>query len=260
MATLLNCTNDDILDMFPRLSDLGAGAFGEDADTFDDTLNEVIENDPQTRNLSFKTQAINELRILLAYSDEDIEHASRIVLGTNPIVEPEEPFDWGHFQSLRAFWSTVLHAFENDPEVQEGRTLPRADTGGYLTASGQPSSSNHEVGGYTLQRHVYLTKADIEERFTKEKHFAVSLFLSKEDAERAIHKVLVDNSDKIEDWLTHTGVGARLEIEGYISGKGAVVIESVNRQHKAARRIRVTIVSKELRGMAYYIHTVRLYQ
>ncbi|WP_051543221.1 RNase A-like domain-containing protein [Acetobacter papayae] len=116
------------------------------------------------------------------------------------------------------------------------------------------------MGGYTLQRHVYLTKADIEERFTKEKHFAVSLFLSKEDAERAIHKMLVDNSDKIEDWLAHTGVGARLEIEGYISGKGAVVIESVNRQHKAARRIRVTIVSKELRGMAYYIHTVRLYQ
>ncbi|WP_025861090.1 hypothetical protein [Acetobacter papayae] len=110
--------------MFPRLSDLGAGAFGEDADTFDDTLNEVIENDPQTRNLSFKTQAINELRILLSHSDEDIEHASRIVLGTNPIVEPEEPFDWGHFQSLRAFWSAVLHAFENDPRCRKAEPCP----------------------------------------------------------------------------------------------------------------------------------------
>ena len=259
MAKLLSCTNDDILDMFPHLSDLGAGAFGEDADTFDDTLNEVIQNDPQTRGLSFKTQAINELRILLGYSDEDIEHASRIVLGINPIVEPEEPFDWGHFQSLRAFWSAVLHAYEKDPEVQEGRTLPRADTGGYLTVSGQPSSYNHDLGGYTLQRHVYLTDADIKERFTKDKLFAVSLFLSKEDAERAIHKVLVDNSDKIEDWLKYAGVGARLEIEGYISGKGAVVIERVNRQRKAARRIRVTIVNKELKGMSYYIHTIRLY-
>lgn len=261
MVKLLNCTNDDILDMFPRLSDLGGGVFGEDADTFDNTLSEVIQNDPQTRDLVFKTQVIKELRILLAHCDEDLEHASRVMLGINPIVESEEPFDWGYFQSLRTFWSAVLHAFENDPEVQEGRTLPRASTGGYLAVSsaGEDSSYNHEGGGYTLQRHVYLTNSDIDERFTKEKLLSVSLFLSKEDAEHAIHEALVDNADKIDDWLNHAGVGARLDIEGYISGKGAVVIEGVNRQRKAARRLRVTIVNKELQGMFYYIHTIRLY-
>lgn len=88
----------------------------------------------------------------------------------------------------------------------------------------------------------------------------VSFFTSKEGAEQTILKVLSDNSDKIDDWLQIAGTGAKLDIEGYISGKGTVVIESANRQHKAARRIRVTIVKEEYNGMVYYVHTVKLYQ
>ena len=38
MSTLLNCKNDDMLDMFPRIKNLGASSFDEDADLFGDTL------------------------------------------------------------------------------------------------------------------------------------------------------------------------------------------------------------------------------
>ncbi|WP_141259403.1 hypothetical protein [Komagataeibacter diospyri] len=109
--------------MFPRLADLDGGTFGEDADTFGDTLREVIQDEPQTRDLPFKRQTIRELRNFLIYSDEDIERVSWVMLGINPTVAPEEPPNWGRFPSLRAFWSAVLHAFENDPEVQAGREI-----------------------------------------------------------------------------------------------------------------------------------------
>ncbi|WP_338333681.1 hypothetical protein [Acetobacter sp. LMG 32666] len=123
MSKLLNYTTNDILDLFPRLADLGCGAFGEDADTFGDTLRDVIQDEPQTRVLSFKWQTISELRTLLAGSDADIESVSEAVLGIIPTVAPEEPPNWGSFSNLRAFWSAVLHAFENDPEVQAGREI-----------------------------------------------------------------------------------------------------------------------------------------
>lgn len=263
MEKLLHSTSDDILDMFPRLADLGSGAFGEDADTFGDTLRDVIQDDPETRGLLFKIQAIDELRLCLTYCDEDIEHVSRVVLGINPIAEPDEPPEWGRFADLRAFWSAVLNAFENDPEVQAGRNLPRADTGGYLSSwsmTGEAESHNRVVGGYVLRKHVDLTDTYIEQRITKEKRNSVSFFTSKDEAECIIHPVLIDNSDKIDGWLMDAGTGARLDLEGYISGKGAVVIGSANRQRRKARRIRVTIVRREYNGMIYYVHTVKLYQ
>ncbi|ASL41674.1 hypothetical protein CBI36_07330 [Acetobacter oryzifermentans] len=109
--------------MFPRLADLGASSFGEDADTFGDTLFEVIEDAPRGTGLPFKLQAVNELRTLLAYSDVDLDRVSWAVLGMNPMADIEEPPNWGSFPSLRAFWSAVLHAFENDPEVRAGKEI-----------------------------------------------------------------------------------------------------------------------------------------
>lgn len=263
MPKLLNCTSDDILDTFPRLADLGSGTFGEDADTFADTLRDGIRDDPQTRSLLFKSQTIDELRLFLIHCDEDIERVSRVVLGINPAVNPEEPPDWGSFPSLRSFWSAVLHAFENDLEVRVGESLARADTGGYLLSReivGEALPYSRQAGGCVLRNHVNLTDAYIERRFARERLFVVSFFTSKEGAEQTILKVLSDNSDKIDDWLQIAGTGAKLDIEGYISGKGTVVIESANRQHKAARRIRVTIIKEEYNGMVYYVHTVKLYQ
>ncbi|ANA14982.1 hypothetical protein WG31_07460 [Acetobacter oryzifermentans] len=109
--------------MFPRLADLGASSFGEDADTFGDTLFEAIEDAPRGTGLSFKQQAVNELRTLLAYSDVDLDRVSWAVLGIDPTADVEEPPNWGNFPSLRAFWSAVLHAFENDPEVRAGKEI-----------------------------------------------------------------------------------------------------------------------------------------
>ncbi|WP_238331363.1 MULTISPECIES: hypothetical protein [Acetobacter] len=123
MSKLLNYTKYDILDMFPRLTNLGASSFGEDPELFGDTLFEVIEDAPRGTGLPFKQQAVNELRTLLAYSDVDLDRVSWAVLSINPTADVEEPPNWGNFPSLRAFWSAVLHAFENDPEVRAGKEI-----------------------------------------------------------------------------------------------------------------------------------------
>ena len=109
-----------------------------------------------------------------------------------------------------------------------------------------------------LRKHVDLTDEYIERRFTKENRPIVSFFISKEEAERAIHKVLRDNASKIDEWLTKARTGTKTDIEGYISGSGAVVIKNSDRLRKNAQRIRVTIIKKEHNGMAYYVQTVKL--
>lgn len=118
---------------------------------------------------------------------------------------------------------------------------------------------NRKAGGHVLLKHVDPTDEYIERRFVKEKRSIVSFFISKEDAERAIHKVLKDNGSKIDHWLKNAANGSSVDVEGYLSGKGAIVIENTNRQRKAAHRLFVTITKKEHNGMNYYVHTVRLY-
>ncbi|WP_395370408.1 hypothetical protein [Komagataeibacter diospyri] len=125
MSTLLNLTKYNILDLFPRLTNLGSSSFGEDPDLFGDTLFEVIDDAPRGHRLPFKQQTVNELRTLLAYDDMDLDRVSWAVLSIDPTVDPEEPPNWGSFPSLRAFWSAVLHVFENDPEVQAGKEIDR---------------------------------------------------------------------------------------------------------------------------------------
>lgn len=110
-----------------------------------------------------------------------------------------------------------------------------------------------------LRKHVDPTDEYIERRFMKKKHPVVLFFTSKEDAERAIHKVLRDNASKIDEWLTKARTGTKTEVEGYISSSGAVVIKNSDRLRKTARRIRVTIIKKEHNGMIYYVQTVKLY-
>ncbi|MFT8542687.1 hypothetical protein [Acetobacter sp.] len=123
MSRLLKCTNHEIRTIFPRLADLGACSFGEDADIFGDTLAEVIENAPQGHDLLFKQQTVNELKNLLACNDAEIDHVSFALIAISPTEEVEEPPNWGSFPTLRAFWSAILHSFENDPEVQAGREI-----------------------------------------------------------------------------------------------------------------------------------------
>ncbi|GCE82518.1 hypothetical protein [Komagataeibacter diospyri] len=125
MSTLLNLTKYGIFDLFPRLTNLGASSFGEDADTFGDTLCEVIDDAPRGHRLPFKQQTVNELRTLLSCNDVEIDHVTWALIRIDPTVEPEEPPNWGSFPGLRAFWSAVLHVFENDPEVQAGKEIDR---------------------------------------------------------------------------------------------------------------------------------------
>ncbi|MCE2575261.1 hypothetical protein [Komagataeibacter sp. FNDCR2] len=64
----------------------------------------------------------------------------------------------------------------------------------------------------------------------------------------------------MDDWLKNARTETKIDIEGYISGSGAIVVESADRIRKVARRIQVTITKKEHNGMTYYVQTVKLYQ
>ncbi|ARW09486.1 hypothetical protein [Acetobacter ascendens] len=123
MSKLLSFTDYDIRQMFDRLADLGASCLGEDADMFGDTLAEAIEDGPRTHDLPFKLQTIDELRILLACTDAEIDRVTGALIRIDPTADIEEPPNWGSFPTLRAFWSAVLHTFEKDPEVQAGREI-----------------------------------------------------------------------------------------------------------------------------------------
>ncbi|RCL06408.1 hypothetical protein BBA71_07325 [Acetobacter pasteurianus] len=78
-------------------------------------------------------QTISEQRTILTYSDEDLERISWVVFSMNFTIEPEEPPNWGHFPTLRAFWSAILHVFENDSEVRAGESFFRTNSGRHLS-------------------------------------------------------------------------------------------------------------------------------
>ncbi|GCE89286.1 hypothetical protein MSKU15_0887 [Komagataeibacter diospyri] len=118
---------------------------------------------------------------------------------------------------------------------------------------------NRKAGGHVLLKHVDPTEAYIERRFTKERHPVISFFTSKEDAERAIHAVLRDNSSKVDTWLRDARDGSSIHVEGHLSGSGAIVVEKADRVRKSARYLRVTITKKEHNGMIYYVQTIILY-
>ncbi|MFT8369139.1 MAG: hypothetical protein ABF646_10360 [Acetobacter papayae] len=113
-----NFTKNDIVDMFPRLSSLGTCEFGEDADMCSDTLEDVIQDASVSHNRIFQQQVIDELKILLSYTDEDIARASRSLIRISPTEEVEEPPNWGRFPSLRTFWTAVLGSFEHNVAMQ----------------------------------------------------------------------------------------------------------------------------------------------
>jgi len=111
----------EIRDAFPRLVALGSCELGEDADMCGDTLDEAIQVGPAGRNLQFNLEAIEELRILLSFTDEELDWLTRtwVLLSIDPVAGVEEPPNWGRYPTYRAFWEAVLRAFENCPRVRK---------------------------------------------------------------------------------------------------------------------------------------------
>ena len=246
-TVLSHHTDDDILDLFPRLKNLGASAFGEDADTFGETLYDVIHDEPYTRDLTFKVQTVHELKTLLAYSEEDLRRVSSVVLGIDPTAKVTDPPDWGDLPNLWAFWCAVLFSFQNDPEVEAGKKIDLEPL-------------NHlGAGGYVLSNHVALTDERIAYRFTVEKRSAVSCFASAKEADDVIGRVLGENGHQIDNWLKTARRGAKLEVGGRVSEEGAFIIRAADRARRRARSIQIVIVNEVLNGLAYYIHTFKLY-
>lgn len=118
-----NFSRSDIINMFPRLENIGNGEFGEDTDMYGDTMAEIIENAPRWHSLIFNQQTIRELKTFLSYTDEEIDRASSLALiQRSPTEEVEEPPNWGRFPTLRAFWTAVLESFENNVTAQEAES------------------------------------------------------------------------------------------------------------------------------------------
>jgi hypothetical protein len=93
-------------------------------------------------------------------------------------------------------------------------------------------------------KHVNPSQAYIDRRFAKEKHAFLSYFTSKEAAERAIHKLLRDNSHDIDEWLKTAKTGEIKRITGTTSGSGTAVISRETRQVKTAKHIEVRIKNR----------------
>lgn len=70
-----------------------------------------------------------------------------------------------------------------------------------------------------MLKHVDPTEAYIDRRFTKDKHPVVSFFTSKEEAERAIHEVLKDNSSRIDGWLKNARDGMQSSLKDTPQGE-----------------------------------------
>lgn len=56
---------------------------------------EVIEDGHRTHDLPFKLQTIDELRILLACTDAEIDRVIGTLIRIDPTADVEEPLNWG---------------------------------------------------------------------------------------------------------------------------------------------------------------------
>lgn len=123
MSTLSESNEFNFREIFPYLSTLGGAPFNEDPDIYGDSIAEVIQDIVQHRGMDLKTGAIEELKVLLSYTDEEIERATWPMIGFDPTFYIEDNPNWGPYPTLRAFWTDVLHALENDPARRD--TAPR---------------------------------------------------------------------------------------------------------------------------------------
>ncbi|MCH4143301.1 RNase A-like domain-containing protein [Acetobacter peroxydans] len=121
-----------------------------------------------------------------------------------------------------------------------------------------PLHDRKNGGGHVLLKHVNPSQAYIDRRFAKEKHAFLSYFTSKEAAERAIHKLLRDNSHDIDEWLKTAKTGEIKRITGTTSGSGTAVISRETRQVKTAKHIEVRIKKQVHKGMIYHVFSVKL--
>ena len=231
--------------LFPQLASYGAGPFGEDVDTFGETLMDVIQDVTETRTFLTRAAAIRELETLLACNETDLTRITWALIAFDPVARFNDQTAWlpehsAPFPSLRDFWTALLKSLEIGPPPW-------------------PDTSARQLGGCVMDRHIALTDSDIEERFTYEKLRSVSFFHTQEDAERAILQTLQSNADAIDAWFSETPDGMRESFEqDFPEGVGIVITEQ-DRRPTPGKTLSVTLTKRELRGMAYYIETIRIY-
>jgi hypothetical protein len=70
-------------------------------------------------SLPSKIKIINELNVLLSYSDDDIRHATAVFRHINEPEYRKKYSESGHFKNLRQFWVFISNIFANDPQTKE---------------------------------------------------------------------------------------------------------------------------------------------
>ncbi|MQR98187.1 RNase A-like domain-containing protein [Gluconobacter aidae] len=237
MTVPSNLPDPEYRRLFPQLASYGAGPFGEDVDTFGDTLMDVIQDVTETRTFLTRAAAIRELETLLACNETDLARITWALIAFDPLARFNEP---APFPSLSHFWTALLRNLETGPPPW-------------------PDTARRQLGGCVMERHIAPTEADIKARFADEKLRSVSFFQTKENAEHAILQTLQSNADAIDAWLAETPDGMRESFEqDFPEGVGIVITEQ-DRRPTPGKTLSVTLTKRELRGMAYYIETIRIY-
>ena len=149
--------------LFPQLASYGAGPFGEDVDTFGETLMDVIQDVTETRTFLTRAAAIRELETLLACNETDLTRITWALIAFDPVARFNDQTAWlpehsAPFPSLRDFWTALLKSLEIGPPPW-------------------PDTSARQLGGCVMDRHITLTDSDIEERFTSEKLRGIAYYI-----------------------------------------------------------------------------------
>ncbi len=99
----------------------------------------------------------------------------------------------------------LLAAFACAPSPQPRTDPHSAANPQQETASRHNLSTDEELGGHTLDRHIGRTDAELQERLQRERHIsAASTYTDRSTAEYVVAEAIQQNQDRIQRWLQRT--------------------------------------------------------
>ena len=131
-----------------------------------------------------------------------------------------------------------------------------SSAGPFSSAPGHDLSQDEEAGGHTLSKHVGRTDDKLRERLEREPNItAASTYTDRETAERVVGKVLEQNRDKIDRWLSRPGRHPNLVLD-YDGDLAHPVGRTLRRGENAPQPCSHAVVILRWRGDSeYYVLT-----
>ena len=139
---------------------------------------------------------------------------------------------------------------------QEETSSPAAGT-----ASGTPQgplrdlSQDERHGGHTLQKHVGRSDQQLAERLERERNIAAaSTYTDRETAEQAVGTALLENRDRINNWLMRPGGHANLVLD-YEGEASSPIGRTMRRGEATSRPCSRAVVVLKWNAPGYYVLT-----